>query len=218
MKKIKFKNKEYTTSKIVCVGKNYKDHIVEMGGVDKPEKPVIFIKPNSAISQNEKSIYIPDDFGLLHFEAELCFIVGEKCKKIEMHEAKRFIRGYAVGIDFTLRGMQTKAKEKGLPWSLSKGFDSSAVFGEFTDSNDLTETNNLDIMLTQNDEVRQTGNTSEMIFSCEEILSYASKYMTIEEGDIFMTGTPAGVNEVKNNDTLFAEILGLETLQIKIQR
>jgi 5-carboxymethyl-2-hydroxymuconate isomerase len=199
--------KVYTPSKVVCVGKNYADHITEMGGEWRPETPTIFIKPNSAIVFGVEEIALPQELGLVHHEVELCFVVGEGR-----------IAGYAVGLDLTLRELQAKAKEEGLPWALAKGFDSAAPLGEFLPADQVSDPLSLDISLSVNGEVRQQSNTGEMIFSPEEILAYASKYMTIEEGDVFMCGTPSGVGELNDGDVVEASVRELPKLKFKVKR
>jgi len=202
-------NEEYTPSKIICVGKNYPDHVVEMGGRAMPETPAIFIKPNSALAFGMKVIDIPKKLGLLHHEVELCFVAGNGGRSIE---------GYAVGLDLTLRDMQEEAKKSGLPWTLAKGFDYSAPLGLFTPAQSVADPCNLDISLRVNGEVRQHSNTREMIFKPGDLLSYVSGYMTVEEGDVFMCGTPGGVGAVDDGDRLIAEVSGLHLLQIKVRR
>jgi 2-keto-4-pentenoate hydratase/2-oxohepta-3-ene-1,7-dioic acid hydratase in catechol pathway len=189
-----------------------------MGDKNKPDEPVIFLKPNSSIVYGSNEVFIPEEYGLLHYEVELCFIVGREGKNIKIDDASSHIAGYAVGIDFTLRDRQSIAKQKGLPWALAKGFDGSCPLGNFISADKVKKPNALDIMLLKNEESVQTGNTKEMIFSCEEILSFASKFMTIEKGDIFMTGTPHGVGEVNHGDLFFAEVAGLPSFELKVFR
>jgi acylpyruvate hydrolase len=218
MNTVDFKGEFVTPSKVVCIGKNYYSHIKEMGGQDRPQEPVIFIKPNSAIISGAKYITIQQEYGLLHHEVELCFIVREKCKGIDKIKAKQAIAGYAVGIDFTLRTKQEAFKKAGEPWAISKGFDGSGVYGTFIGAEKVPNPCNLDISLKVNGEYRHKANTSQMIFKPEEILSYVSHYMTLEQGDIIMCGTPEGVGEVKKGDELYALIEGLQPLSFKVIR
>ncbi len=218
MNTINFKNKNYTPSKIICVGKNYDDHITEMGGGGRPSIPTIFIKPNSSLAYNPKEIFIPESLGLLHHEVELCFFVGNRAKDVSSDEARKCIAGYAVGIDLTLRDLQSEAKKKGLPWTLAKGFDRSAVIGEFVLADKVGNPLTLDISLSVNGAVKQRSNTRNMIFTSWEILSFTSRYMTIEEGDIFMCGTPSGVGPVTNSARIEAEISNAPRLVFRVRR
>lgn len=198
----------YAPSKVVCVGKNYDAHIAEMGGAGRPDEPTIFIKPNSAIAYRPKEIFIPEELGLLHHEAELCCLVEEGGK----------ITGFAVGLDLTLRDLQSEAKKSGAPWALAKGFDNAAVFGEFVSANVVPDPAGLDISLLINGEIKQKSNTRGMIFSPQQILDYSSRFMTIEPGDVFMCGTPEGVGPVHGGDVVIAEIEGLPKLEIAVNR
>lgn len=218
MRTVDLEDRVFTPAKIVCVGKNYSDHIKEMGGSAPSREPTIFIKPNSAIASRHPEIYIPEHLGLLHHEVELCFIIGNACKDLEEKNAVSFIAGYAVGTDLTLRARQAEAKKDGGPWTLAKGFDNSAVFGPFVDARKITDPRALDISLSVNGKTRQRSNTREMLFLPAEILSFASCFMTIEEGDIFMCGTPSGVGEVKDGDEISAEIASLPVLTFRIKR
>jgi len=208
----------FTPSKLICVGKNYPSHIEEMGGGLRPSQPTIFLKPNSAIAFEVDQVFIPEEFGLIHHEVELCFAVGRTGRDIPLAEAHSYIAGYGVGIDFTLRDLQAVAKRSGAPWSLAKGFDAAAPLGRFVEANSVGDPCGLAIVLTVNGISRQSASTSEMIFSPEEILSFVSEFMTVEEGDVFMCGTPSGVGEVRHGDVLHAEIAGLPPLKIEIIR
>jgi len=217
MNTAKFNDHTYTPSKIVCIGRNYPGHIKEMKS-EKPTEPIIFIKANSALKNAPKEISVPSSFGLLHHEIELCFLVNKECKALDNEEAKKAIAGYSVGIDFTLRELQTRLKKSKGPWALPKGFDSSAIIGEFISSEKVKNPCSLSIVLKVNSEKRQDSNTKNMIFSPWEILSFVSKYMTLNEGDIFMCGTPGGVGPVENEDLLMANISRLPELKFKVFR
>ncbi len=208
----------YTPSKVVCVGRNYAAHIAEMGGGGAPDHPTIFIKPNSAIAGGVREIAIPRALGPVHHEVELCFVVGKTCKDVAPEAAGKYIAGYAVGLDLTLRELQSEAKKAGAPWALAKGFDNAAVLGAFVPTSSVEDPCALDISLAVGGEVRQSSNTREMIFTPSEILAYASRYMTIEVGDIVMTGTPEGVGELKDGDTVIAEMTGLPKLEMNLKR
>ena len=208
----------FTPSKVICVGKNYPDHIEEMGGGGRSSEPVIFLKPNSAIAFEANQVFIPQEFGLVHHEVELCFAVGRQCKDVSLAQAHSYIAGYGVGIDFTLRDRQSTAKRSGAPWSVAKGFDAAAPLGRFVGADDIGDPCALAIGLTVNGVARQSASTSEMIFSPEEFLSFVSRFMTVEEGDVFMCGTPSGVGQVNHGDVLHAEIAGLPPLKIEVIR
>jgi len=218
MQKIHLEGREFQPGKVVCVGRNYGAHIEEMGGHEFSTEPTIFLKPNSAIVSGETRIFIPECYGILHYEVELCFVVGRECKHIGVDEAVSCISGYAVGIDFTLREMQSKAKKAGGPWSIAKGFDCAAPLGEFITADRIKDPLNLKISLTVNGEMKQRSSTSLMIFPPAGILSYVSQFMTLEEGDVFMTGTPEGVGAVAHGDKIFAEIEGLPSLSVEVSR
>lgn len=204
---IRCASQEYTPSKIICVGRNFPDHVKEMGGSEMPSEPVIFIKPNSAIVFNPREVKIPKSFGLLHHEVELCLVIDDGK-----------IAGYAVGIDFTLRDRQTDAKKQGAPWTIAKGFDGAAVFGEFIKAQDIKDALSLDISLSVNGKVKQKGNTRDMIFHPQRIIEFVSQFMTIETGDILMCGTPSGVGEVHDKDKISANIKGLPRLEFTVRR
>lgn len=210
-------DKKIVPSKVICVGRNYVLHIEEMGGVGIPEIPTIFLKPNSAITFSEK-ISVPEKLGLLHHEVELCFVVHGTCKNISEKDAAKHIAGFSVGLDLTLRDLQSKAKKSGSPWDLSKGFDNAAVFGKFTSKVELKDMLSADISLHVNGKVRQNSNTSLMIFSPARVLSFVSSYMTIDDGDVFMCGTPDGVAELVGGDVVEANIQRLSPLKIKVER
>lgn len=210
--------KTYTPSKVICVGKNFEAHIAEMGGARIPTHPTIFFKPNSAISWGSGEVVIPAELGLLHHEVELSFLVGKTAKGISVDEAEGYIAGYGVAIDFTLRKLQALAKEGGKPWSLSKCFDNAAALGAFLPSSKSGDLKSRSITLSVNGEVRQRGVVGDMLASPAEILAYTAKTITIEEGDVFMCGTPSGVDEVNDGDKIVATIEGLPKLELTVRR
>ncbi|HPW45119.1 MAG TPA: fumarylacetoacetate hydrolase family protein [bacterium] len=218
MKKIIFGEVEISPSKIVCVGKNYRAHIAEMGGAGAGSEPAIFIKPNSAISFGEDEIVIPESFGLIHYEVELCMLIGDECSFVKEADAMTFVSAYCVGLDLTLRDMQSAAKKFGWPWTLSKGFNGSAPIGGFIPASKIPDPMALEILLKVNGDFRQRSNTSQMIFSPAKIISYISSYITLEAGDIVMTGTPEGVGPLYNGDSVIAEIEPCPSLQLRILR
>jgi 2-keto-4-pentenoate hydratase/2-oxohepta-3-ene-1,7-dioic acid hydratase in catechol pathway len=208
MKSVDLDGTSYRPSKVICVGRNFESHIAEMRGSAGPDRPAIFIKPNSAIACCPKEIFVPEELGLLHHEVELCCLMGDELA----------VMGYAVGLDLTLRDFQAEAKRAGMPWALAKGFDNSAVFGVFVAANEVSDPSRLNISLSVNGEIRQRSCTDGMIFSQGEILSYASRFMTIEPGDVLMCGTPEGVGPLEGGDTVIAEIGGLPKLEIAVKR
>ncbi len=218
MQTIKFNGETITSSKVICVGQNYLTHIREMGGNEIPEEPVLFLKPNSAIRYNPQEITIPASLGLLHHEVELCFLIGKKGCNIPVEQAQEYIAAYCIGIDFTLRDRQNVARKSGLPWDLAKGFDASGIYGELVACDKLSNINNLDVSLTLNGKLRQQGHTSDLLRKPNELLSYASRFVTLEVGDLFMTGTPKGVGAVEDGDRILAEISTLPSLEFIVHR
>ena len=183
--------------KIIAVGKNYAEHALEFDGTtDKPQVPMIFMKPDSAIIKNGKHFYVPDFLGRVDYEAEIVVRINKLGKSIPARFAHRYYDAITVGIDFTARDMQRELIERGEPWDLSKGFDGSAVLGEFR-SVDGLDIGNVDFSLTIDDNVVQQANTSQMYFSVDEIIAYVSRFCTLKTGDLIFTGTPAGAGEAK---------------------
>ncbi|MCC5914387.1 MAG: fumarylacetoacetate hydrolase family protein [Balneolaceae bacterium] len=190
---------------IFCVGRNYAKHAAEMNS-DIPEEPIIFLKPRSSLIIEDDTIRIPNISSNVHHEVELAIVIGEKADRISEAEASSVIAAYGVALDITARDIQSDAKNKGLPWSLAKGFRTFSPVGNlipFTDSTDLP---NLEIRVSVNDEVRQNGNTSDMLFSVERIISYISEYFTLWPGDLILTGTPEGVSQILPGDRIRASI------------
>lgn len=183
--------------KIIAVGKNYAEHAFEFDGtVDRPQVPLIFMKPDSAIIKNGKHFYVPDFLGRVDYEAEIVVRINKLGKSIPARFAHRYYDAITVGIDFTARDMQRGLIERGEPWDLSKGFDGSAVLGEFCPVENV-DINNIDFSLTIDDNVVQQANTSQMYFSVDEIIAYVSRFCTLKTGDLIFTGTPAGAGEAK---------------------
>ena len=183
--------------KIIAVGKNYAEHAYEFDGtVDAPKVPMIFMKPDSAIIKNGKHFYVPDFLGRVDYEAEIVVRINKLGKSIPARFAHRYYDAITVGIDFTARDMQRGLIERGEPWDLSKGFDGSAVLGEFRpiEQYDIA---NVDFSLTIDDNVVQKANTSQMYFPVDEIIAYVSRFCTLKTGDLIFTGTPAGAGEAK---------------------
>jgi acylpyruvate hydrolase len=201
--------------KIFCVGRNYSDHAKELGNA-VPENPVIFSKPDTALLRNGEPFYIPDFSNDVHHEVELVIKICKMGKKIEEKFARNYFSEIGLGIDFTARDKQTELKQKGLPWELAKGFDGSAPIGEFMNVADL-DLGNIQFSLTQNGKLVQEGNSAQMIFSFEQIVSFVSQYFTLKVGDLIYTGTPAGVGKVLIGDTLEGFMQGQKMLQCEVK-
>jgi len=197
--------------KLICIGRNYTEHIKELSN-ERPEEPVVFIKPDSAILPKEQDFYIPEFSNNIHYEVEVLV----KIKKVGKHIEKRFAHKYydeiGLGIDFTARDIQSQLKEKGLPWEKAKGFDGAAVVGRWLQKSNYEDLNNLSFSLFQNEEEVQKGNTSLMLWKIDELISYVSKFFMLKKGDIIFTGTPAGVGKIQANDYLSVEMKISSTL------
>lgn len=203
--------------RIFAIGRNYAAHIEELNN-ERPDEPVIFTKPDTAILRKNAPFYYPDFSNEVHFEVELVLRVSREGKNIQEKFASRYFDSIGIGIDFTARDLQQKAKEKGLPWDIAKGFNGSAPVSErflpvtaFKDLKDIT------FHLSINGDVRQHGNTSLMIFSFEYIVSYLSRFFTLRTGDLIFTGTPSGVGPVQVGDTLAAYIENEKLLEFDIK-
>ncbi len=187
--------------KIFCIGRNYADHAKEMGnGV--PDEPIIFMKPKSALVQGHTPFYYPEFTNELHYEGELVVRISKNGKYIQEKHASNYYNAISVGIDFTARDIQKKLKENGLPWEKAKAFDNSAAVGKFIDITPAMNRKNINFSLTKNKETVQKVNSSEMIFSIDQIIANISNYFSINIGDLIYTGTPAGVGECIVGDIL----------------
>ena len=217
MKQVKIKNKDqqYAIGKIVCVGRNYAEHAKELGN-EVPEKPVIFLKPTSSVIYSGDKIIHPSFSVDMHHETELVLLIGKTIKNAGTEEAEKAIIAYGVGLDMTLRDIQTELKKKGHPWTIAKGFDTSAVLSEFISKDDYKLTLNEDIILRVNGNERQHEKLNMMIFTPVEVVEYISSLMTLEEGDLVFTGTPAGVSKVVSGDKMYAEITGIAKLECEV--
>lgn len=213
--KIKNSNKTYAIGKIICLGRNYVEHIIELGNTQS-ENPVIFLRPPSNVIYSGDKIVYPDYSNDMHHETELLLLIGKTIKNAGYEEAQEAIIGYGVGLDMTLRDIQSQVKSKGHPWEISKCFDTSAVISEFIAKEDYALTLNEKITLKLNGEIRQNDPLNKMILKPVEAVMFISKYMTIEEGDIVFTGTPAGVSKVEKGDKLKAEITNIGSLEVEV--
>jgi len=190
--------------KIICIGRNYSEHIKELNN-ETPDEPAIFIKPDSALLRNNAPFFIPDFSNDIHHEVELVIKINKLGKHIPVEFAKDYYTEIGLGIDFTARDVQSKLKEKGLPWEKAKGFDHSAVISKFIPIQNYN-LSDLNFSLTKNDTLVQEGNTKQMIHNIDEIIAHVSQYFTLKIGDYIFTGTPAGVGNVNTNDHLVGKI------------
>jgi len=191
--------------KIICIGRNYSEHARELNN-PVPAEPVFFMKPESAQLRNNQPFFYPEFSKDIHYEAELVLHVCKVGRNILEKFAHTYFDGIGVGIDFTARDLQQKAKEKGLPWEMAKAFDFSAPVSEFIPVTEFSDLNNISFGLYKNGEMVQNGNSADMIFSPEAIIAYVSRFVTLKQGDYIFTGTPAGVGPVKIGDRLEAFI------------
>ncbi len=202
--------------KILCVGKNYAAHIEEMNS-ERPGEPVIFTKPETALLLNNAPFYYPDFSKEIHYEVELVLKINRNGKYIEPRFAYKYYDEIGIGIDFTARDLQNKAKDKGLPWTLSKGFNGSAPISKFVPKNKFKNLKNINFSLKFDGEIKQQGNTSLMLFNFDVIISYISKFIWLKEGDIIFTGTPKGVGPVQIGNKLEAYIEDEKMLDVEIK-
>ena len=204
-------------SKILCIGRNYTRHAVEMSSVI-PTVPLVFLKPPSALINPGDEIVLPGVSSDVHHEVELVVRIARQGKSIPREQAMSFVEGYAVGLDLTARDRQAEAKKKGYPWSVAKGFDTFAPLGAFSPVSDIKNPHALDISLSINGNVRQSGNTRDMIFDIPFLIEYLSGIFTLMPGDLIYTGTPEGVGPVEDGDELEAKISGLPVLNVRARR
>jgi len=201
--------------KIICIGRNYLDHAKELDS-EVPKEPLFFYKPYYTVIYSYEKIIYPTFSQNLHHEVELVVALGKTVRNISEQEASNAIAGYAVGLDMTARDIQNHAIKNGLPWSLSKGFDTSCVLSKFVKKQDYDLNFNESIMLYVNNQEKQNAKLNSMIFKPNFLISYISKLITLEQGDIIMTGTPAGVGPVIPGDIIFAKIENIGEIHTEI--
>ncbi|PLX85869.1 MAG: acylpyruvase [Desulfuromonas sp.] len=201
--------------KILCLGRNYLDHIRELGNA-VPDRPVIFCKPASSLLKNGGQILLPDYTDDCHHELELALLVGKTAKNIAEQEALSHLAGYGVALDLTLRDLQAELKAKGLPWELAKGFDTSCPVSAFVAADQISDPDNLNLRLHINGSLRQSGNTNMMMRPVAQIVAELSRYYTLEAGDLILTGTPGGVARIASGDRLRGEIEGVGVLEVSV--
>lgn len=216
MHTIKLEGQDIPVGKIVCIGRNYAEHIKELGN-QTPDKPVIFIKPASALVNSGGTVVIPEHSDDCHHEIELAVLIGKMAKDVAVDVALDHVSGYAVALDLTLRDVQSTQKSKGLPWEIAKAFDTSCPLSDFVSASEIADPQNLQLKLTVSGEVRQDGNTRHMMRSVAELIAAASSYFTLEEGDILLTGTPSGVGRIVSGDLLEASIEQVGMLRVTVE-
>ena len=202
--------------KIICVGRNYAAHIDELSN-ERPEHPVLFLKPDTAILLKKQPFFIPEFSGDVHHEVELLVRINRIGKHIDRKFAHKYYDEIGLGIDFTARDVQSDLKAKGLPWEKAKAFDGSAVVGNFLQKDRFSDINSIKFSLVNNNKVVQQGNTSLMLWKVDELIEYISKYFTLKIGDIIFTGTPSGVAPVQPEDKLTGYIEETEVFSIKVK-
>lgn len=202
--------------KIICVGRNYSDHIKELENT-APTEPVLFLKPDTAVLLKKQPFFIPEFSNDVHHEVELLVKINRIGKHIDQKFASKYYDEIGLGIDFTARDLQTELKSKGLPWEKAKAFDGAAVVGKFIDKNELGDLGNLNFRLEVNGDVVQKGNSNQMIWKIDALIAYISQYFTLKIGDIIFTGTPAGVAKVNPEDTLNGFIEDKQLFSIKVK-
>ena len=191
--------------KIICIGRNYAAHIEELKN-EKLGKPVVFLKPDTALSKAGAAFFYPDFSENIHHEVELVLKISKEGKYIQPQFAHRYFEEIGLGIDFTARDLQDQCKAKGLPWEIAKAFNGSAPIGDFKAVSEFSDLKDIDFHLEINGDLRQKGNTSLMLFDFATIISYVSQFFTLKKGDLIYTGTPAGVGPVKVGDRLIGFI------------
>lgn len=202
--------------KIICIGRNYVDHAKELNN-PVPESPVFFMKPDSALLINNNPFFLPSFSNEIHYEAEIVLKISRLGKNIARKFAHRYYNSISVGIDFTARDLQDKCKKAGHPWEIAKAFDQSAVVNEFIPIDSLPDRNAVSFQLELNGRAVQRGNTRDMIFSFDEIISYVSSFITLKTGDLIYTGTPSGVGAVRKDDHLTASVEGRVLLDFNVK-
>lgn len=201
-------NIHFPLGKVVCIGRNYAEHAKELGN-PVPTEPLLFIKPGSSVVPLEDSFTIPTDRGSVHYEAEIVVLLGKSLSKNpSVEEVLDAISGFAPGLDLTLRDVQTRLREKGLPWELAKCFDGAAVIAPFVSADTFPDLTDIGIRLTINDKVVQDGNSSLMLNPIVPMLQHMAANFSLQAGDIIMTGTPAGVGPFQVGDRIALELIG----------
>lgn len=202
--------------KIICIGRNYADHIEELEN-ERPKEPVVFLKPDTTIGQRNTPFYIPDFSSDVHHEIEIIVKINRIGKHIQEQFAHKYYDQISVGIDFTARDLQAQLKAKGLPWEKAKAFDGAAVLGQWVPKNKFKDLQKLNFELIKNNLSVQRANTQLMLYTIDQLIAYVSQFFTLKIGDILFTGTPAGVAAVQENDYLEGFLEGQKLLDVKVK-
>ncbi|RYY21961.1 MAG: FAA hydrolase family protein [Chitinophagaceae bacterium] len=202
--------------KIICIGRNYAEHARELNN-EVPGDPVIFMKPKNALLIADKPLYYPEFTDDLHYEGELVYKICKNGKYIQEKFASKYYNEVSIGLDFTARDVQSRQKEKGLPWEIAKAFDGSAAVGQFIPLETIENVKAIPFELKLNEQTVQTGNSEQMIFNINRIIAYVSQFFTLNIGDLIFTGTPAGVGPVNVYDKLEGYINGQRLLEVNIR-
>jgi acylpyruvate hydrolase len=202
--------------KIICIGRNYADHAKELNN-PVPVNPVFFMKPDSSLLINNKPFFYPQFSKEIHYETEIVLKICKLGKSIQPRFAHRYYKEIGIGIDFTARDLQNICKKEGHPWEIAKAFDQSAVLGSFIPKTSLPDLSAINFQLELNDITVQKGNTRDLLFSFDDLISYVSTYLTLKTGDLIYTGTPAGVGPVKIGDHLVASVEGQVLLDFRVK-
>jgi acylpyruvate hydrolase len=202
--------------KIICVGRNYAAHAAELQNA-VPDKPLIFLKPNTAVLRDNSDFHHPDFSQEIHFECEIVYRVAKEARKVAQANALSYIDGVGLGIDFTARDLQDEIKKKGHPWTLAKMFDGSAPISTFLNPQEMADHQNLHFELRVNDQVRQSGFSGNMLFPLDVLIAYITQFITLDAGDLIFTGTPEGVGKVQVGDRLQASLEGKDLLDFYVR-
>ena len=202
--------------KIICIGRNYIDHIKELSN-QKPMNPVVFLKPDSSVIAKNQNFIIPSFSNEIHHEVELVIKINKVGKHIDKSFSHKYYDEIGLGIDFTARDIQNNLKEKGHPWEKSKAFDNSCMVGNFLKKEKLEDISKIEFSLKKNNEIVQSGCSNDMLWKIDELISYVSQYFTLKIGDLIFTGTPSGVSKVESGDTLEGYISSIKMFTLKVK-
>ena len=202
--------------KIICIGRNYIDHIKELSN-QKPLNPVVFLKPDSSVIAKNQNFIIPSFSNEIHHEVELVIKINKVGKHIDKSFSHKYYDEIGLGIDFTARDIQSNLKEKGHPWEKSKAFDNSCMVGNFLKKEKLEDISKIEFSLKKNNEIVQSGCSNDMLWKIDELISYVSQYFTLKIGDLIFTGTPSGVSKVESGDILEGYISSINMFKLKVK-
>lgn len=204
-----------SAGKVVCIGRNYLEHIRELNN-PLPETPILFMKPSTALVDLETPLHLPEAQGSCHHEVELAVLIGKRLSRVDADIACGAAAGYAIALDLTLRDTQNELKKKGQPWEIAKAFDGACPISRFLKPEEIPDPQNIDLALTVNGEVRQQGNTRQMMLGIFELIAHISKHFTLLPGDVVLTGTPAGVGALKSGDELVLTLAGKHAFNSRV--